>query len=48
MSVIVLERKCDLGGVDQILVLLTVRGVTMGETVVRFDEVYGAGCRRTR
>lgn len=40
--VIVPKRKRRLDGVDQIVLSLTARGLTTGEIVAHFDEVYGA------
>lgn len=40
--VIVPKRKRRLGGVDQIVLSLTARGLTTGEVVAHFEEVYGA------
>ncbi len=36
------KRKCCLGGIDQIVLPLTARGLVGGEIVVHLDEVYGA------
>lgn len=40
--VIVPKRKRRLDGVDQVVLSLTARGLTTGEIVAHFDEVYGA------
>lgn len=40
--VIVPKRKRRLEGIDQIVLSLTARGLTTGEIVAYFDEVYGA------
>lgn len=40
--VIVPKRKCRVGGVDQVVLSLSARGLTTGEIVAHFDEVYGA------
>ncbi len=42
VPIIVPKRKCRLGGVDQIVLSLTARGLTTGEIAAHFDEVYGA------
>lgn len=41
-AVIVPKRKRRLDGIDQIVVSLTARGLTTGESAAHFDEVYGA------
>jgi transposase-like protein len=40
--VIVPKRKRRLDGIDQIVLSLTARGLTTGEIVAHFEEVYGA------
>jgi len=40
--IIVLKRKRGLDGIDQIVLSLTARGLTIGEVVAYVEEVYGA------
>ena len=41
-SIIVSKRKRGLGGIDQIVLSLTACGLSIGEVVAHFEEVYGA------
>jgi putative transposase len=40
--VVVRKRQRRLGGIDQLVLSLTARGLTTGEIAAHFDEVYGA------
>ena len=40
--IIVPKRKRCLGGIGQIVLSLTARGLSIGEVVAHFEEVYGA------